>query len=160
MKEIILKEGSVTFVDDDIYETQKHYTWRSFQGYTVRYTSIKGKNTIVYLHRFIMGQPPKGFVVDHIDGCRSNNLRSNLRFATYSQNKQNQTKKSKNKTSIYKGVFWDKSQNRWIAEVTLHGKGQRFGQYKSEVEAAVAYNSAAIQLFGEYASLNTIQGYV
>ena len=52
--------------------------------------------------------------VDHIDRNRGNNMLSNLRWATRSENNRNASK-SKNNTSGIQGVHFDKKGNRWIS---------------------------------------------
>jgi hypothetical protein len=55
------------------------------------------------MHHFIMGKPPPGYVIDHIDHNGLHNTRQNLRFATESQNSQNKDKKD-GVTSTFIGV--------------------------------------------------------
>lgn len=102
--------------------------------------------------------------VDHIDRNTLNNLIGNLREATNSQNQANKTK-SINKTSIYKGVHFTKVRNGtsdkiyeyWNSLIYVNGKTIRMGNFKSEREAALIYNKAAVRHFGEFANLNIIQ---
>jgi hypothetical protein len=59
------------------------------------------------------------------------------------------------KSSKYKGVHYDSERKQWIASITgKTGKTVFVGRYKTEQEAALAYNAKAAELFGEYASLN------
>jgi AP2-like factor, euAP2 lineage len=57
-------------------------------------------------------------------------------------------------TSNYKGV--NKRKNSWISGIYQNGKRIHIGSFKTEIEAAKAYNEKAIQLFGEYVKLNVI----
>ena len=61
-------------------------------------------------------------------------------------------------SSIYKGVSKVKQQHptRWRARIKLDGKHRHLGYHSSEVEAALAYNEKAIELFGAFAKLNVI----
>jgi len=72
--------------------------------------------------------------VDHIDGNPLNNDISNLRPATFAQNKLN-TKLQKNNTSGYKNVTWSKSQKKWRVNLLLKGKNVNFGGY-DDIELA------------------------
>ncbi len=65
----------------------------------------------IFLHHFVFGKPKDGFVIDHINGNGLDNQKSNLRFATKSQNNQNIDKPRKNK---YIGIYAS-SVNRWGA---------------------------------------------
>lgn len=100
--------------------------------------------------------------VDHEDRNTLNNKIDNLRAATSSQNQANKTK-TKNKTSIYKGVSSTKINNGyriydyWNCLIYVEGKSKYLGCFKSEQEAALAYNKAAVKFFGEFANLNIIQ---
>ena len=62
-------------------------------------------------------------------------------------------------TSEFKGVSRDKDLQKWRAEITAHRKHKHLGTFESEVDAAKAYDKAAIELHGEFAKLNfPIQG--
>jgi hypothetical protein len=93
--------------------------------------------------------------VDHIDRNKLNNQVTNLRYATQSQNMMNRTK-SQNTTSKYKGVNFHKKSQKWVAQIQLNNKNLHLGLFNSEEVAAEAYNTKAIELFGEFANLNVI----
>lgn len=95
---------------------------------------------------------PKGKEVDHKDGNGLDNQKSNLRLCTHKQNTRNSI--SIKGTSIYKGVFWCKDRLKWRAGIKNNYKTINLGYYESEVNAAFAYDKAAIKYFGEYARLN------
>jgi hypothetical protein len=62
-----------------------------------------------------------------------------------------------NSSSIYKGVSWHKKEKRWESRIGFNNKVIYIGRYLNEKEAALAYNSKAVELFGEYAYLNQIE---
>jgi hypothetical protein len=62
----------------------------------------------------------------------------------------------KNAASIYRGVSYAKSNKKWRAALTYKGVRHYLGQYDTEIEAAEAYNKAALRLIGDYALLNEI----
>ena len=103
------------------------------------------------MHREIM-HAPKGMVVDHIDGNSLNNRRSNLRLCTVSQNHQNRRRTYG--SSKYKGAWWDKRRNKWVAAITFKGKYIYLGFFDNEIDAGKAYDRKAAELFGEFAYLN------
>jgi hypothetical protein len=112
------------------------------------------KSRIMAMHRLITGF--RCGLVDHINGNGLDNRKSNLRVCTASQNQMNKKKYQRKKptTSIYKGVFLEKRSGQWIAYIRKNKKSIRIGMFKSEALAAKAYDEAAIEHFGEYASLN------
>lgn len=146
-------------VDDDIYELYGALNWLiSNSGYVTRTlwdTKTQKTGKSLHLHRLIMN-PPTGMFVDHINGNRLDNQRSNLRVCTRIQNSYNIGKrKGKNK---YKGVQPVKSRiNPWSAFIRSDRKIHYLGVFPTEELAAEAYNLAAIKHHGEFARLNVIE---
>ncbi len=150
MKEIPLTNSNkVAFVDDDDYENVVRFKWMISKNNSVLRTTIV-KDERPYLHQFLMGRT----FIDHKDRNPLNNTRHNLRFSTQSQNCANTIKRNKEFTSIYKGVYWAKTRNKWIAQIKIDRKAIRIGGFNSEIEAAKAYDKKALELFGEFAVLN------
>jgi len=138
-------------------EMVEQYTWyvnkSKLSNRDLRYAEYKfSDGSHMSMHRFLMGNP-KGKHVDHINGNGLDNRRSNLRIATISQNLANTDKHSHN-TSGYKGVYWDKVNKKWKAQITKNNKVRSLGRYVDILEAAKAYDNAAISLHGEFARLN------
>lgn len=123
-------------------------------------TGINDKRYLT--HRLIFlyhhGYLPK--FLDHIDGDPTNNDISNLREATMRENQQNQKKTKsygdKSTSSKFKCVSWHKRTKKWAAYITVGGKRKHLGLFTSEIEAAHTYDKAAIEAFGEFAKLNSI----
>ena len=152
MKEIQLTKGAVTIVDDEDYELLTKWKWHlQTAGYACNKGGV-GKGT-VYMHRLIL-DCPDDMIVDHIDGNRLNNKRENLRIVTYSQNHMNRKVKRKNCTSKFKGVSYDANRGKWRSYIKLDGKFIHLGEFNTEMEAALTYDKAASERFGEYSSLN------
>ena len=110
------------------------------------YWLIKKDGKDVKIHQII-----KGKHADHIDGNKSNNLESNLREATSSQNAANRGKNKNNKTG-YKGVSI--KQGKPFAQIRCNNKIYRLGYFESLEEAAKTYDRKAIELFGDFAWTN------
>ncbi len=106
------------------------------------------------LARYILGYFGKR-QVDHINHNQFDNTNENLRIATKSQNNANRRKKS-NTSSKYKGVSWKAYRDYWEVCIKVKGQYIYLGHFKDEIEAAKAYNVAALKYFGEFALLNVI----
>lgn len=109
--------------------------------------------------------PPQGMEVDHINRIKTDNRLCNLRYVTRQINAQNQRKPGRRKTSHqpwsrFKGVHYLSSgvRNRWRAMIVRGGKPTIIGCFKTEEEAACAYDAAAIEVYGPSATTNTILG--
>lgn len=160
--EVKLSRGYFAKVEKEDYELICNIKWHLIKtkkaNAVYAYHKFGKKN--ISMHRFIyehhFGPIPSGMIIDHKDGDGLNNVKSNLRVCTYSENCANVGKKRKNPTSKYKGVFFEKSCNRWRAKIKKQHKDIHIGVYKTEIEAASAYNSVAKEIYGEFAFLNSI----
>lgn len=59
-------------------------------------------------------------------------------------------------SSNYKGVSWHKTKLKWVAFIGFNGKDVYLGTFIEEVDAARAYNVAALKYYGGRASLNQV----
>lgn len=111
------------------------------------------------LHRYLM-PAPKGYITEHKNGNTLDNRKENLRIATPSDNRANSKKQThRPMTSKYKGVCrkWDKRRQNWTnwkAYIAYKKQRIHLGSFKTEEEAARAYDAKAKELFGEFARLN------
>jgi hypothetical protein len=97
-----------------------------------------------------LGERPEGMTIDRID-LNGNYEPSNTRWAVKSVQNHNQ-RKSKGKTSKYRGVSFINRQQKFVANI----KEIHLGVFDSEIEAAIAYNEAAKIHFGAFANLNEV----
>lgn len=159
MKQIKLTQGKYALVDDADYEWLNQWKWfveRSNHASRDQHIRMDGRKEIkrrVKMHRLIMDFP-ENMEVDHIDGNPLNNQRNNLRVVTHAQNQKN-LKIPIHNTSGYKGVYWDKPRQKWIAAIHS-GKTINLGGFDTKEEAAHKYNQAALEYFGEFARLNIL----
>jgi hypothetical protein len=153
-KKIFFKNGKYTLVDDSDYDDLSGYCWYLLSsGYVARQTPWVNKNrTIVLMHRQIMNPKP-GMIVDHIDRNPLNNTKSNLRVCSQTQNHGNRVKQINNKSG-YKGVCFCKAKQTWMAQICIKRKVINLGYFNNPVEGAIAYDKAALELFGEFALIN------
>ena len=160
MKEIQLTQGKVAIVDDGDYEYLNQWKWYYDHGYARRDKIRDKKKKRIYMHSFIMNTPA-GMETDHKDNDKPDhgldNRRDNLRVATNAQNKMNKGKGIDN-ASGYKGVHWDKRDNKWRATISMENRKKSLGYFTDPIEAARAYDAAARLHHGEYASLNFPDG--
>ena len=105
----------------------------------------EGKQYNKQAHKLVaiafLNHTPNGnkIVVDHIDNDKTNNKLSNLQLIS---NRENLSKDKKGCSSKYTGVSWNKSVNKWVANITINGKVKYLGYYTEELEAAKAYQNA------------------
>jgi hypothetical protein len=160
MKTVQLSDVLVTIVSDRDFESVTFAgPWRAlvppgrYTTYAIRdIRKPDGRWTTQRLHRFLLGVTDPKILVDHRDRDGLNNQRENLRIATNSQSNANQ-RKITGGSSRFRGVS-RASKRRWRAVIRVNGKNIRLGRFNDEVEAALAYDAAAREHFGEFANLN------
>lgn len=157
MKTIGLNNGKFAMVDDEDYIFLSQWKWQAKKHrntyYAVRTIHVKRKSVgVIWMHR-VINKTPTGLVTDHIDRNGLNNQKSNLRTSSISENNRNSM--YKNGTSKYKGVGF--KGNKWRARISVNKKQIHLGVFKSQEDAAIAYNNAAIKYHGEFAYLNEIK---
>lgn len=96
-----------------------------------------------------MSAPPN-LEVDHVNGDALDNRRVNLRLATRAQNAANRSYPSKG----YRGVFFRKKTGKYSAVLKHAFKQMWLGEFETPLEAALAFDDAALKLRGEFARLN------
>lgn len=117
-------------------------------GYAVREVD----NATTYMHKVIM-KASREFQVDHINGNKLDNRKTNLRLCSAAQNSMNKSIASNN-TSGYKGVTWRKSRSKWLASIRINTTLIHLGSFDYKEQAALAYDAAARKYFKQFAKLN------
>lgn len=161
-RRIPLGQNLFALVDPDDYYWLNQFHWSPRRNsncvYAVRFLNLKGrKNKIISMHREIC-KPSKGRLVDHRNNNTLDNCRHNLRTATHSQNQYNKKKTPKKTSSRYIGVYLEKSSRLWATKISRRGKSFWLGRFKSETDAALAYDNAARKYHGQFARLNFTEG--
>jgi len=93
-----------------------------------------------------------GEEVDHRRPDRLLNTRENLRICTHQQNTWNTPRV--NTTSGLRGVYWSGEGSSFSASIKTNLKKLNLGSYTDPFDAAMAYNTKAQELYGEFAILN------
>lgn len=163
MKEISLTQEFVTQVDDWNYDFLNQWNWYvTYNNNGIPYVArndsrknnMQGKQKRIYMHRVIM-KTPKHLQCDHIhiDAPNNtlNNQEENLRNATRSQNRINSNAKS---TTGYRGVSFNKLNNKYQCRITINRKEKHLGYFDNPIIAAQKYDRYALKYHGEYAVLN------
>ena len=121
-------------IDVEDVDKVKYIKWRlNCNGYV-----INNSNTNIFLHRRILGRDS---VVDHKNGNRLDNRKSNLRIATKSQNQMNVD---------YKGVYRTKN-DKFMARIKINQKAVHLGVFVYEEEAYFARWYAERIIFKDFA---------
>jgi len=149
----------VAIVDSQDAERVLARRWTLHRARSGNYVREVGQGGFM-LHRFVLDLADwktTKIVVDHINHDTLDNRRDNLRAV---ENVLNLANRGANRTavySLYRGVTYDRSRNKWIAQIG-HKWGHKFlGRWATEAEAAIAYNKAATLLWGEHAQLNDVK---
>lgn len=179
MKLIKVSGSYFVQVDDWRYDELNAFTWyiHKTKGRNIYYAARKilirkGVWRIILMHRQVLGLKYKeGKIVDHKDRDGLNCQEYNLRIATFSQNQAN-TVSVKNSSSKFMGVFWGVSKREykskktgeiktyssasWRVALSHNSKTIYLGSFKTEKEAALAYNEGAKKYHGEFARPNIL----
>jgi hypothetical protein len=133
------------YFDLEDYDKIKDTCWRyDRNGYILGLVNRKSK----LQHRIIMNCPD-GMEVDHIYQIHHDNRKSELRWATSSQNSMN-TNMQRNNTSGIIGISWSEERQKWLANITCNHKilQRRF----TKIEDAIEWRNKNVEtLFGEFA---------
>lgn len=151
---IIMAGGRLTIIDSADYLKIAPHHWcpRDNRHTCYAFTTYPKTTKGISMHRLIV-DAVKGCIVDHRDGNGLMNRRNNLRSGNTALNRVN-ARKTPDCFSKYKGVT--EAGVRFMAAITHNGKRIYLGTFDKEIEAALAYNTRAIELWGEFARLNDL----
>lgn len=156
MAVLLTTPGHVVHVDLADYGTIEPIRWNARIGkhsktvYAYGFSRFHRKN--VFMHKLILGNVD-GPEVDHGDGNGLNNRRTNISWATGSQNCANRAAHSP-ANSGYRGVIKGGRSQKWIARIKHQGKTIQIGRFETKEEAARAYDERAVALWGRFAQTN------
>lgn len=160
MKRIPLTKGFEALVDDEDFDHLNLLSWHTNVGgknpYAITAKRINKKSKKFKMHRMLLNVTDPTQLVDHINGDTLDNRKENLRVTTYLGNSQNCKKTTRKTHSKYKGVTWSKKKSKWQASIRTDNKLKWLGYFNIELDAAFAYNEAALKYHGEFACLNEL----
>src|ERR1051325_317064 len=158
--EIPLTNGGVALIDDSDYPIVESLLWhwwtqppRNLTKYAIASRWENGVRFHFRMHRLIIGVTDRRIPVDHRNRNGLDNRRENIRIATPTQSAANVGLR-RNSLSGYKGVTWHKGDCEWHARIRCNNVVYFLGAFTDRIEAALAYDKAAVELFGEFAYLN------
>lgn len=152
---IPLSRGLSAMVDDEDGPSILAHKWQAQENKMGGFYAARVKaGRKIYMHRQVT-RAQRGTKVDHHNHDGLDNRRHNLRICTHQQNMRNMRRGRG--ASPYKGV----ARNRfggWRAYICVAYRQRHLCIYPTETAAALAYNTAATAMFGEFAKLNQIAG--
>lgn len=151
--QVICSDGNSFLIDTEDLETVKRFQWHMDRKGYVKAKYYGGQ---VSLSRLLMGVTGSGrsLFVDHISGDTRDNRRKNLRVCLPSENIKNRKLNATNRTG-YKGVSYNSRLQKYMAGIRSGGgKTIYLGCYDTAIEAAAAYDRAALILHGQFARTN------
>lgn len=136
-------KGESFLFDLDDFGKIKEICWMVDAG---GYVSGHKKDRMIRIHRLIM-EDDSHCMVDHINGDKLDNRKSNLRYVSNTDNVRNQRGR---KTKCIVGVAYDNPRKKWRAQIMVDRKQNFLGRYDNMEDAIVARLKAEKQFFGDY----------
>lgn len=141
-------KGEEFYFDLDDYDKIKEYCWyKDNKGYIIACDIYSESKAAIRQHRLI-NEPSDWQVVDHINGCKNDNRKKNLRNVGQCDNTKNRGI-SINNTSGHTGVSYNKRNKKWTARIGYNDKKIFLGYYKTFIEAVDAREKAEKEYFKE-----------
>lgn len=143
--------GEEFYFDLEDYDKIKDYTRFINSGYV----RTKRDGRVIKLHKLLC----EGEEIDHFNRNKLDNRKSNLRPITHKQNMLNRSI-AVNNTSGVTGVSFNKSHNKWYANISENGNRHSLGYFDNFDDAVAARKAAEEKYFGGYNYNNNVKGVV
>ncbi|MFC4636961.1 HNH endonuclease [Deinococcus hohokamensis] len=149
-------KGKVALCDDADLPLLSGHRWHlCHHGYArTNLRRADGRSSTIEMH-LLLRDKDGGTFKDHKNGDKLDNRRQNLRPCTQAENSRNRRMHRNNKSG-FKGV--SRHKKGWRAVIHLPGRQVYLGVYPHPLLAALAYNAAAVALFGAFARVNELPG--
>lgn len=152
-----MDNGGEFYFDLEDYDLIKNYKWHIDKaGYIVACIKDGDKQTTIKMHRLVMGVSDPKIQIDHIKHRVNDNRKSKLRVATQTENSMNK-RLLDNNTSGKTGVYFNKRDKKWIAQIACQNKLRVLGRFENYDDAVSARIDAENKLFGEFSYLNSMR---
>lgn len=153
------KSGYWTAVDETDLELVSGYHWEVITpwpgiSYARRRFHDGSGQHAQYMHTLLTDFK----LCDHWNGDGLDNRRVNLRNIADGSNGNHANSRKRPGSSRFKGVSYYSPNGRWRAQIQVNGTKRHLGYFVYEVNAAIAYDSAALSEFGEFARTNKMLG--
>lgn len=138
--------GEQFYFDIEDYDKIKSYLWRTKEdGYII----CQELDRTIRMNRLVMDCTEQNKDVHHKNHIVYDNRKHNLEICEHYQN-MIATKTYSNNTSGRKGVYWDKSRNKWMVSITANKKTYHIGRYDNFDDAVKAREEAEKTYHKEY----------
>jgi AP2-like factor, euAP2 lineage len=161
-KYLATKNGEKVKIDAEDFERVSERSWRViYTGKAQKPSVVTSIRTGTQVRTMTLGQflmnPPKGQLVYPRRWQQGLDYRKqNLIVCSMKERQRMLPKRADKSSSRYKGVSFVKSKKLWRARIEKNGRSHYLGDFSSEEHAALAYNKAARDLFGDQAYQNQI----
>lgn len=138
---LLVIQGAAILISTEDVEMVRTRSW---------YVNRHGYAATAYgrlLHRVVMGEP-RGRLVDHINGDKLDNRRTNLRIATFRTNARNRHTEPRGATGVRGVSRVTSAPNRYRAHINVDDRQIFLGHYSTIGEAAEARAAAEVELWG------------
>lgn len=137
------------YFDLEDFDKIKDFCWNvDSEGYIYTTDNVNGTIKYIRMHRYLL-DTAEGMITDHINRCRIDNRKSNLREVTPRENAINITRRKDNKSG-YTGVHFHERDQLWIATINIEGCQVEIIRTHSKSEAVSARLDAEFKHYGEY----------
>ena len=134
-------------IDKEDFDLVLSKKWRKWKD-----DYFTGNINPISISRFLLNLNYKDdILVDHINGNRIDNRRSNLRLANDSQNGANKALDRRNKSGIA-GVRYENDRHKWAVEISYYNKRIHLSRYDNFCDACYVRYIAEIFLFQDFRS--------
>lgn len=154
-------DGHRAKIDEEDYEKVMKHKWRVLIKPSGRLRVVTTVATDKGPRQVALGQllmnPPKDKMVyarRFMDGLDFR--KRNLILCTMKERQRILPKSLNFGSSRFKGVHFVKKTQKWRAQIAVERKNISLGIYEKEIDAAMAYNKAALTYFGEMAYQNIL----
>ena len=148
-KEILLTQGQITLVDDNMYDELNKHKWYAYKHRNTYYARRRGGGEAIHMHRQILGlSKGDGKITDHRNRDGLDNRRDNLRVVSNAINCRNHGGHPHN-TSGVNGVCWNKHTSKWMARIKVNSKQIYLGVHLCIEDAVEARRQGEVEYWGK-----------